>query len=510
MTLIKHSILIVRSKIFSFIILFTICLVICSIINAQGIYKEKYRPSVHYTPAQHWINDPNGLVYFAGEYHLFYQYNPFANVWGHMTWGHAVSQDLVHWKELPPAISEEGEVMIFSGSAVIDENNSSGFATRKGEVPMVAIYTGHIEKKSQSQHIAYSLDKGRSWTKYKGNPVLDLGTKEFRDPKVFWYAPEKKWVMAVVLPIDKKVLFYSSKNLKEWAMMSSFGPAGDTTGIWECPDLFKVPIDGSPGKFKWVLMHSPAPYMQYFVGEFDGTTFVNENPSSIIYRPDYGPDYYAAIVYNGLPAASPPISIGWVNNWEYARDIPVSPWNGAMSLPRELRVKKSDSGWLLLQQPVKNFSRQYFGEKSWSNISTKEKWSLAESARGSYAAEITLHRHQKNRFDIGLAGGALVLTYDDALSTITLKRQGNSAFQNEKFLRLSNYSARLRLNSETLTIKILFDQSIAEIYVNGGEAVMTAQVFPEKENQPLTLRSDNGDKVPSIKFWQLKSIWNEK
>ena len=476
----------------------------------QSLYREKYRPAFHFSTAKNWINDPNGLVYFDGEYHMFYQYNPFENIWGHMHWGHAVSKDLVHWKELPVAIKEEGEVMIFSGSAVIDEKNSSGFAKKKGDIPMVAIYTGHIEGKNQSQHLAYSLDKGRTFTKYSGNPVIDLKLKDFRDPKVFWYAPENKWVMAAVLPIDKKIQFYSSKNLKDWTLMSSFGPAGDTTGIWECPDLFRVPVAGSPDKYKWILMHSPAPYMQYFVGEFDGKTFINENPADVVYRPDYGPDYYAAIVYNNLPEKHLPVSIGWINNWKYAKEIPVNPWKGAMSVPRELQVKKSGSEWILVQQPVKAMSQLLSGEKSWKNISTREKWSPAQTASGAYAAEIIIQRNQQNKVMVDIAGGALRLTYDDAASQFILKRGGNNAFQNAEFMALSDYTAPVKRGGARLTIKIFFDQSIAEVFINDGEAVMTAQVFPEKENQPLTIFSSNGAAIPSIRVWNVQSIWTGK
>ncbi|MCX6642130.1 MAG: glycoside hydrolase family 32 protein [Candidatus Bathyarchaeota archaeon] len=254
----------------------------------QNLFKETYRPQYHFSPPLHWINDPNGLVYYEGEYHLFYQHNPMGIRWGHMSWGHAVSTDLIHWQHLPLAIPEENGVMIFSGGCVMDKNNSAGFAEKPGDVPMVAIYTGHTESKNQSQHIAYSNDKGRTWKKYEKNPVLDLSTKDFRDPQVFWYEPHKKWVMTVVLAVEKKIQFYSSCNLKEWNYMSSFGPAGDTSGTWECPDLFEAPINGEQGKTKWVLMHSPAPYMQYFVGDFDVTSFINEYPSHKIYRPDYG------------------------------------------------------------------------------------------------------------------------------------------------------------------------------------------------------------------------------
>ena len=210
-------------------LLFT-CLLICLNAPAQNksFYRERYRPQFHFTPPIHWMNDPNGLVYHKGEYHLFYQFNPFGNRWGHMSWGHAVSKDLIHWQHLPVAIPEQKDTMIFSGSCVIDKNNTSGFAKQPEQIPMVAIYTG-LQGVIQAQHIAYSLDDGRTWTKYEHNPVLDLNNKDFRDPKVFWYEPQQKWIMAVVLAMEKKVQFYSSKNLRKWELMSSYGPAGDTT-----------------------------------------------------------------------------------------------------------------------------------------------------------------------------------------------------------------------------------------------------------------------------------------
>lgn len=245
-------------------------------------YTERYRPQYHFTPAENWMNDPNGLVYYNGDYHLFYQYNPFGDTWGHMSWGHAVSRDLMHWEELPVALPEEDGVMIFSGSAVVDWNNTSGFGTEDNP-PMVAIYTGaHAE--GQDQRIAYSTDSGRTWTKYEGNPVLDLGLSDFRDPKVFWYEPEEKWVMVVALPLDFKVQLYASEDLKEWTHLSDFGPAGAVTGIWECPDLFELPVDGDSDHTRWVLQVDLNPGHiaggsggQYFIGHFDGTTFTAEN-----------------------------------------------------------------------------------------------------------------------------------------------------------------------------------------------------------------------------------------
>ena len=276
-------------------------------------YKEPWRPQFHFSPAINWTNDPNGLVYYRGEYHLFFQHNPFGNTWGHMSWGHAVSNDLVHWHQLPVAIPEENGIMIFSGTCFADTANTSGLGKRNGPGPLVAIYTGYTGP-GQAQYLAYSFDQGRTWTKYTGNPILDLHKKDFRDPKVFWYAPKKQWVMVLMLP-DKHVMqVYSSKNLTSWTHLSDFGPLGDTTGVWECPDLSQVPVEGYPARKKWVLLMSqnPHPAMQYFVGEFDGTRFINQNPVPPVRRPDYGQDYYAAIAYNQLPALpQAPASIGW-------------------------------------------------------------------------------------------------------------------------------------------------------------------------------------------------------
>ncbi|WP_329123440.1 GH32 C-terminal domain-containing protein [Streptomyces sp. NBC_01353] len=256
-------------------------------------YTEPHRPQFHFTPKKNWMNDPNGLVYFKGEYHLFYQYNPSGNTWGNMSWGHAVSKDLVHWEELPLAIPHDDEEMVFSGSAVVDHHNTSGFGTEDTPA-MVAVYTSAYKADGkQAQSLAYSTDRGRTWTKYAGNPVLDIGSKEFRDPKVQWYAPTKSWLMTVSLSTEHKVRFYSSKNLKQWELLSDFGPAGAVGGVWECPDLFPLPVDGDPSRTKWVLVVNINPggiaggsAAQYFVGDFDGRKFTPDDDGS--YTPPAG------------------------------------------------------------------------------------------------------------------------------------------------------------------------------------------------------------------------------
>ncbi|SEP92234.1 levanase [Streptomyces sp. yr375] len=272
---------------------------VCALLAPQAAaadtppYSETYRPQFHFTPEQNWMNDPNGLVYYQGEYHLFYQYNPNGNAWGDMSWGHAVSTDLIHWQQLPLALSHDDKEMVFSGSAVVDENNTTGFGTTENP-PMVAIYTSNdIATGVQSQALAYSTDRGRTWTKYQGNPVIDIGSKDFRDPKVQWYAPTKSWLMTVSLSAEHKVRFYSSKNLKDWTQLSEFGPAGATGGVWECPDLFPLAVDGDPDNIKWVLVVNLNPggiaggsAAQYFVGDFDGTKFTADDDGT--YTPPAG------------------------------------------------------------------------------------------------------------------------------------------------------------------------------------------------------------------------------
>jgi levanase len=256
-------------------------------------YTETYRPQFHFTPEKNWMNDPNGLVYYKGEYHLFYQYNPGGNSWGDMSWGHAVSEDLVHWKQLPLALSYDDQEMVFSGSAVVDWDNTTGFGSETNP-PMVAVYTSYDKATGkQAQALAYSTDRGRTWTKYQGNPVIDIGSTDFRDPKVQWYAPTRSWLMTVSLSTGHKVRFYSSKNLKDWTLLSDFGPSGATGGVWECPDLFPLAVDGDKKKIKWVLVVNVNPggiaggsAAQYFIGDFDGTRFTAEDKGT--YTPPAG------------------------------------------------------------------------------------------------------------------------------------------------------------------------------------------------------------------------------
>jgi len=265
--------------------------------NPPGYYSEPYRPQYHFTPEKNWMNDPNGMVFYEGEYHLFYQYNPFGDKWGHMSWAHAVSPNMVHWQHLPLALAEEDGVMIFSGSAVVDWHNSSGFG-KDGKPPLVAIYTGCRANSDGTQFecIAFSNDKGRTWTKYSGNPVIDRHSKDFRDPKVQWFEPTKSWVMTVSLSAEHQVCFYGSDNLKDWKLLSQFGPAGATAGVWECPDLFELPLEGTHEK-RWALAVNMNPGSiaggsggQYFIGQFDGTKFTADADSITKPTPEVVPE----------------------------------------------------------------------------------------------------------------------------------------------------------------------------------------------------------------------------
>jgi fructan beta-fructosidase len=478
--------------------------------QSNDLYKEQYRPRFHFSPATNWCNDPNGLVYNNGEYHLFYQHNPFGNVWGHMTWAHAISKDLVHWKHLPIAIPEEKDTMIFSGTCVVDKNNTSGFG-KAGVLPMVAIYTGHIENKNQSQHMAYSLDNGITWTKYNKNPILDLGKRDFRDPKVFWYAPQNYWVMALMFPVEHFVQFYSSKNLKDWNHLSDFGPAGDTSGVWECPDLTQVPVEGMKGKKKWLLQTSQNASMQYFVGEFDGVKFTNENPADKIFRPDYGPDYYAAITYNQLPAAHSPVAIGWVNNWNYANDIPVTPWKGAMSLPRTLSVKKINNEWILIQKPIEKIS--------------KERKMIYKDFKAGYHNIMRLPvTSQQCEVDVsmgvldGNTGGLRIaaghdhyveIGYDAIKKVLYLDRSktANRSF-NKNFEKMSRYETPYILNG-SLKLRVFFDNSVVEVFVNDGERVFTAQFFPDEKDKGIEIfnTGKNASGLAYCYVYEIKSIW---
>jgi fructan beta-fructosidase len=380
---------------------------------------------------------------------------------------------------------------------------------------MVAIYTGHIENVNQSQHVAYSNDNGVTWTKYANNPVIDLHKKDFRDPKVFWHEKNKYWVMALMLPMEHIVQFYSSPNLTSWKHLSDFGPTGDTSGVWECPDLTQVPIAGMPGKQKWLLQTSQNTSMQYFVGEFDGINFKQENTSNEIVRPDYGPDYYAAIAYNQLPANHLPTSIGWVNNWNYANDIPTTPWKSAMSLPRNLSVKKINNQWVLLQTPIEKLKQL---RQAVFTVPTKKvngNYTLP-FASNQMEMELIIEPNKNSKTGIRVAVGSnqfLEIGFDAATKVLYVDRANAGANDfNENYKKLNRFEKSIALNKQQqLKLHVFVDKSIVEIFANDGEVVFTTQIFTAEKNNQIELFSLGSNATFSnIKAWKLSSIWNKK
>jgi fructan beta-fructosidase len=481
-------------------------------------YREPFRPRYHFTPEVNWMNDPNGLVYFDGEYHLFYQYNPFGNEWGHMSWGHAVSRDLVRWQHLPVAIPEDRGIMAFSGSAVVDAKNTAGFGTA-GHTPLVAIYTGHLPG-NQSQHLAFSNDRGRTWTMHAGNPVLDLKMADFRDPKVFWHAPTNRWLMVVALAAEKKVHFYASPDLQQWKYVGEFGPAGaKDKPNWECPDLFELPIDNEPGQKRWVLEADMGSGSiaggsggEYFVGKFDGTKFT---PDADDQRPvrwvDYGRDFYAPISYSDIPESDGRrIWIGWMNNWETCL-VPTSPWRSTMSLPRTLSLRRTADGLRLVQQPVKELQslRQNRQTILAQRISTATPLLLkgqtleliAEFEPGT-ATEFGLH------LCVG-DGERTTIGYDvNAGELFVDRRQSGKVDFHPKFA--GRHAGPLALENGKLRMHIFVDVGSVEVFGGHGETVITDLIFPKPDSDGVSVYAMGGDaQLTSLEAWTLESAWGK-
>jgi fructan beta-fructosidase len=496
--------------------------------DLPGYYSEPFRPQFHFTPEKNWMNDPNGLVYYEGEYHLFYQYNPFGNTWGHMSWGHAVSSDLVHWKHLPLALSEADGVMIFSGSAVVDWKNTSGFG-KNGKPPMVAIYTCYRPSdRMQFQCIAFSNDKGRTWTKYASNPVIDIQSANFRDPKVQWYQPGKHWIMTVSLSAEHKVLFYSSTNLKDWTLLSEFGPAGGTAGVWECPDLFQLPVEGTREK-RWVLVVNINPGSiaggsggQYFIGQFDGTRFV-EDPGSRraagVERQaalwfDYGPDYYAAVSWSDIPSSDGRrLWLGWMSNWQYGQDVPTSPWRSAMSIPREVGLRHIDEGIRLVQRPARENQRlreQRFHFKG-GDLARANQWLAQNHIQGAQLELVVEFERQST----GVQGVEVLksskdetvigLNWDRETVFVDRTNSANVNF-NPKFSGV--YDAPLTAPRGKVKLHVFVDASSVEVFVNDGERVLTAIYFPSSVSREVQFFGpQDRAKISALDVWNLQSSW---
>lgn len=665
-----------------------ICLAIASAVSIStwaapvSNYSEPFRPQYHFTPPKNWMNDPNGLLFYEGEYHLFYQHNPFGDKWGHMSWGHAVSRDLVHWQHLPIALPEENGVMIFSGSAVVDWKNTSGFGTN-GKPPMVAIYTGFRPSDGmQFQCIAYSNDKGRTWTKFSGNPVIDIGSKDFRDPKVQWHRPTQQWVMTVSLAAERKVRFYGSRNLKQWKLLSEFGPAGATEGAWECPDLFELPVHGTREK-RWVLTvntsaGNPAGGSggQYFVGQFDGTNFVadknstskndeefvpqgtviadfegndygawklsgdafgsspatgtlaNQNPVTgfkghrlvntylkgdqttgtltspkfdvtqpflnfligggaqkstrmdllvngkvvrtasgsdsehlqwrswdvrefagrkaglqivdeatggwghinidqimLANQParsaakpglwfDYGKDCYATVSWSDVPKSDGRrLWIGWMTSIEYPQNVPTSPWRSAMTIPREVYIRKTAEGIRVIQKPVRELAKlrdKHFVYKG-GDMSAANSWLTKQQIAGD-CLEILVEFDCAKSPSQGLKlckgpTDETIVGVDYACSRVFIDRRksGNVGF-NPQFPGV--HYAPIVPRTSKVKLHVFVDACSVEVFINDGESVITDLIFPSPNSRGVEFFSPNPDaKIVSAEIWTLRSAW---
>ena len=491
--------------------------------DTAGLYTEPFRPQYHFSPSKNWMNDPNGLVFYKGEYHLFYQYNPFGNTWGHMSWGHAVSRDMVHWEHLPVALQEENGVMIFSGSAVVDWQNSSGLCRSpdpRDKSCLVAIYTGRTET-SQTQHIAFSNDRGRTWTKYSGNPVIDLNMRDFRDPKVIWHEESKKWVMVTVLAKEKKVRFFGSSNLREWTALSDFGPAGAAEGVWECPDLFPLAVEGVPGARRWVLVVSLNPGGpaggsggRYFVGGFDGKKFLSENPPDRVLWIDFGKDFYAVQAFSDIPPSDGRrIWIGWLTNWQYARQEPTSPWRTAQSIPRRVQLRKFSDGVRLVQEPIAELRRLREGELRLRNRSISEaNKSLSSRPGAAWEMIVDLALGGASEAGLRIRKGTTEETIIGVRQNppqvfVDRTRSGNTGFH-EKFT--GTHTAPLRPGN-TVRLHLFIDWSSVELFANHGEVVLSDRIFPSPRSEAIEFFASGGDaSVKSLQMWKLKSIWERK
>lgn len=477
-----------------------LCAAVSAPITVVPAQPEPFRPQFHFSPERNWMNDPNGMVFYAGEWHLFYQYNPSGDKWGHMSWGHAVSRDLVHWEQLPLALAEEDGIMIFSGSAVVDWKNTSGFG-RNGKPPLIAIYTGHREGR-QDQRIAFSNDRGRTWTKVPA-PVLDLHMADFRDPRVFWHEATSRWVMAVALPNEKKVNFYTSHDLKRWKYVSEFGPAGATGGQWECPDLFSLPIEG--GGRKWVLIVNINPGgpaggsgTQYFTGRFDGTRFVADAGARDIRWADYGPDFYAGVSWNDIPKSDGRrIWLGWMSNWLYGQDVPTSPWRSSMTVPRELSLRRTPGGLRLVQKPVVELKKLRMGpplQFGGGSFAAAARWLAAHNDLPPLLdVEMSFTEVAgKAPFTVVLQtapGERTSIVIDPARNRFVLDRahSGQGGFHPDFS---APHVAPLRVANAEVVLRFLLDASSIEVLAQGGETSVTELIFPTAGQRGLSITSD--------------------
>ena len=495
---------------------------------------DYYRPSYHFTPLYGWMNDPNGMVYKDGEYHLYFQYNPYGSKWGNMHWGHAVSKDLVHWEHLDPAIARDPVGHIFSGSSVIDKKNTAGF----GKDAIIAIYTNNSVNHDEVQCIAYSNDNGRTFTKYEGNPVLTPfdGLKDFRDPKVFWYEKGKCWYM--IVSADKETRFYKSKNLKKWSYVSAFGKGlGQQPCQYECPDFFQLPVNGDKKKMKWVMTMNINPgcwfggsATEYFVGDFDGKKFTCPDANEVKWL-DWGKDHYATVTFSNT--GDRVLGITWMSNWQYANLTPFKQNRGANGLPRELKLYEKNGKYYIsedvapevyaLRKDTKNLAdasvadaKEFAGVAANMNGAFEIEADVTPDANGIAGIEISNNKRERTLIYFDMKQGKVVMDRTESgLSDfgkqavphdIELAWDKQLAAEGKQPARIANsinYKNDFALatwaplslcedGKKTYHVDIFVDKSSVELFVDGGRIAMTNLVFPVAPYENVKLYTQGG------------------
>ena len=472
---------------------------------------EKNRPLYHHTPAYGWMNDPNGMFYKDGQWHLYFQWNPYGSKWQNMTWGHSVSDDLIHWEMLPAAIKPDALGAIFSGSAAIDHTGSAGF----GEDAVVAMYTsaGH----SQMQSIAHSLDGGSTYTTYPGNPVITMDT-EARDPKIFWNNATNEWNMVLAHALDHEVLFFTSPDLKDWTLSDKFGQVGATGGVWECPDLFELEVEGT-GEKKWVLIVNINPggpfggsATQYFIGDFDGKKFTadtDENGEIITKWMDYGKDHYATVTWSDAPQDRR-VALGWMSNWEYADQVPTMQYRSANTIPRDLHLFKGEDGEIYLAsapslEMLKLRGKATVSSGKFSATAAGKSFSLPKKNNG--ICEITTEFNAPAGTTVSYLfsnedGEKVTLTYDGTTHKLTFDRTHGT------FTDISHHfpavtEAPTFETDGNVSLRIFIDHGSMEVFADDGKAVMTNLIFPENPYTKLTISGLGKPTVKTLKVFEL-------
>ena len=472
--------------------------------------REKFRPVYHHTPAYGWMNDPNGMFYKDGVYHLYFQHNPYGSTWGNMTWGHSTTTDLVNWNYEGLAIKPDAWGAVFSCSAVVDYDNTAGF----GKNAVVAFYTSAKSSPwgdTQSQSMAYSLDNGKTFVKYAYNPVVTSSKRDFRDPKVFWYAPDKHWVM--ILAGGQEMDIYSSKNLKDWKYESSFGAKqGAHGGVWECPDLVELPVEGAKEK-KWVLICNINPggpfggnAAQYFVGTFDGMKFVNESPTQTKWM-DWGKDHYATVTFSNAPGGRC-IALGWMSNWQYQTVLPTLQYRGSNTIARDLTLYRQDGELLLRCTPSPEIEKARMQKVSVPSFKVSDSYDLAsllEGNDGAYEIDMTIKNSGASKIMFTLSndkGEKVNMYYDIMRKQFVMDRSESGKV--DFSVDFPAVTVAPVYDTDNIRLRLFVDRTSIEAFGEGGKFVMTNQVFPTEPYNKMSFVSVRGNfTVKSMDVYKL-------